>query len=111
MMGRKKVGLALSGGAARGPAHLGVLRVLEREGIPIDMVSGVSAGSVVGALYCGGVTLDEMLRAVKDINWHSMISLTWPVHGLVTFKKLEPYLIKWIGDVKFSDLKKPFAVV
>ncbi|RIK25447.1 MAG: hypothetical protein DCC52_11270, partial [Chloroflexi bacterium] len=57
---RKTVGLALSGGGARGPAHLGVLRVLEREQIPIDVVAGVSAGSVVGALYCAGVKLQDM---------------------------------------------------
>ena len=50
-MTRKKVGLALGGGAARGLAHIGVLEVLEKEGIPIDMIAGTSMGAVVGAVY------------------------------------------------------------
>lgn len=110
MMTRKRIGLALSGGAARGAAHLGVLRVLEREQIPIDVVSGVSAGSVAGALYCAGVPLDSMMEAMRDFNWARITSLVFPRHALFSFEKLEKYLIKWIGDVWFSELKKPFAV-
>jgi NTE family protein len=110
MMARKRIGLALSGGAARGAAHLGVLRVLERENIPIDVVSGVSAGSVTGALYCAGIPLADMLGALADFNWHHITSLTFPRHGLFSFEKLEKYLVKWIGDVSFSELHKPFAV-
>jgi NTE family protein len=106
----KTIGLALSGGAARGAAHLGVLRVLEREKIPIDVVAGVSAGSIVGALYCAGVPLPDMLRALQDFRWSQITSLTVPIQGLVSFAKLEKYLIKWIGDVWFSELKLPFAV-
>ena len=53
-MRKKKVGLALSGGAARGLAHIGVLEVLAKEGIPIDMIAGTSAGALVGALYAQG---------------------------------------------------------
>lgn len=109
-MARKRIGLALSGGAARGAAHLGVLRVLEREHIPIDVVAGVSAGSVAGALYCAGVPMSEMVNALKDFRWHRIASLTFPWHGLLSFAKLEKYLIKWIGDVWFNDLPKPFAV-
>ena len=107
---RKIVGLALSGGAARGPAHLGVLRVLEREGIPIDVVAGTSAGSVAGALYCAGVSLDDMFKALTDFSWRKIASLTLPRHGLVSFEKLEKFIIAWIGDLWFSELKKPFAV-
>ncbi len=106
----KTVGLALSGGAARGAAHLGVLRVLERAKIPIDVVAGVSAGSIVGALYCAGVSLDDMLHAMEDFRWSQITSLTLPRHGLVSFAKLEKYLVKWIGDVWFSELQVPFAV-
>lgn len=109
-MCRKRIGLALSGGAARGAAHLGVLRVLERENIPIDVVAGVSAGSIVGALYCAGVSLDDMTDALKEFRWWNIASLTLPVHGLLSFRKLEALLINRIGDVWFSELKKPFAV-
>lgn len=109
-LNRKTVGLALSGGGARGPAHLGVLRVLERENIPLDVVAGVSAGSVVGALYCAGVKLDAMVYALGDFNWFRITGLALPVHGLVSFEKLENFLTQWIGDVWFSELQKPFAV-
>lgn len=109
-MTRKRIGLALSGGGARGAAHLGVLRVLEREQIPIDVVAGVSAGAVTGALYCAGVPLDDMLDALRDFSWRKIMSLTLPIHGLFSFEKLEKFLVNRIGDVWFSDLKKPFAV-
>jgi NTE family protein len=107
---RKRVGLALSGGAARGAAHLGVLQVLERERVPIDVVAGVSAGSVVGALYCAGITLDAMLNALRDFSWFHIASLTVPYHGILSFAKLETFVVKWIGDVWLSDLPKPFAI-
>lgn len=62
-MRRRKVGLALGGGAARGLAHIGVLEVLEKEGIPIDMIAGTSAGAAVGALYAQG----KDARQIKDL--------------------------------------------
>lgn len=59
--GRKpKIGLALGGGGTRGSAHIGVLRVLEREGIKIDCISGTSVGAIVGGLYCAGVSVDQI---------------------------------------------------
>src|SRR5271169_2771700 len=60
--GRPRIGLALGGGFARGIAHIGVLRVLQEEGIPIDLVAGTSVGALIGAAYCSGATLDEMER-------------------------------------------------
>lgn len=61
---RPKVGLALGGGGARGAAHIGVLRVLERENIPVDYLVGTSAGALIAALYSGGVTTDELEKYV-----------------------------------------------
>lgn len=107
---RKRVGLALSGGAARGAAHLGVLRVLARERVPVDVVAGVSAGSVVGALYCAGVPLDDMLPAIKDFSWFRIAAPTWPLRGLLSFARLESFLIGWIGDRWLSELKTPLAI-
>jgi NTE family protein len=109
--GRKRVGLALSGGAARGAAHLGVLQVLTEANIPVDVVAGVSAGSVVGALYCAGVSLSAMIEALKHFTWWNIAGPTWPQHGFLSFAKLETYLNKFIGDISFDQLKKPFAVV
>jgi NTE family protein len=84
--GRKRIGLALSGGVVRGPAHLGVLQVLVREGIPIDCVAGSSAGALVGALYCAGVDLNEAEKRMGDFNWRQIGSLVWPRRGLVSFR-------------------------
>ncbi|MBW1973572.1 MAG: patatin-like phospholipase family protein, partial [Deltaproteobacteria bacterium] len=55
-MKRKKIGLALGSGSARGLAHIGVIKVLEQEGIPIDVVAGTSIGALIGALYAAGLT-------------------------------------------------------
>lgn len=66
---RPKVGLALSSGGARGLAHIGVLKALEQEGIPIDMIVGTSMGSIVGGLYTCGYSAEQLKRIVKGIDW------------------------------------------
>ncbi len=110
-IGRKRVGLALSGAVARGAAHIGVLQVLERAGIPIDVIAGTSAGSLVGAMYCAGITPDQMQAQMAHIGWGEIASLVFPRQGFISFGKLERWLVKQIGNVKFSDLQRPFAAV
>ena len=107
----KRIGLALSGGISRGPAHIGVLNVLAQQGVPIDHVAGVSAGSIVGAAFCAGVPLEQLNELALRIGWRRMARLVWPRRGFVSFKKLERFLIDLIGDVEFHQLKIPFAVV
>ena len=83
-MGRKKrktVGLALGGGAARGLAHLGALRVLEREHIPIDLVSGTSMGSLVGALYCSNPRAEKLITKAQNF-YQSEQFVQSPIHNL-----------------------------
>ncbi len=109
--GRKRVGLALGGGSVRGLAHLGVLAVLERERIPIDFVAGTSVGSVVGAVYCAGVDSQQLIEIAGQISWLNLASLTWPKQGFVSFARLERWLVALLGDLKFSDLVIPCAVV
>lgn len=65
---RPRVVLALGGGGIRGAAHVGVLRVLQREGVPIDAVVGISMGAVIGGLYCAGVPLDKIERELEDLS-------------------------------------------
>lgn len=69
-----RIGLALGGGGVRGMAHIGVLKVLEAEGIPVDVVVGASMGSVVGALYASGYTVEMLEEMVDEINWHDVMS-------------------------------------
>ncbi|MEH0167967.1 patatin-like phospholipase family protein [Roseateles microcysteis] len=66
---RPKLGLVLSGGGARGLAHVGVLKVLERERIPVDLIAGTSMGSIIGGLYASGMTSAELERELLQINW------------------------------------------
>jgi NTE family protein len=107
----QRIGLALSGGISRGPAHIGVLNVLTQNGVPIDCVTGVSAGSIIGAVFCAGVPLEKMNQLALQIGWRRIARLVWPRRGFIHFKKLERFLIDVIGDVEFRDLKFPFAVV
>ena len=109
--GRKLVGLALGGGAVRGLAHLGVLTVLEREGIPIDCVSGTSIGSLIGAAYCAGIKTQEMKEIAARIGWRDLVGPTWPVHGFVTLDKMERWMTAMAGDLIFDELATPFAVM
>jgi NTE family protein len=113
---RKKVGLALGGGGARGLAHIGVLQILEEEDIPIDMIAGASAGAAIGALYAQGKDASLIKNlAIKLLDWRKLLSLVdfgFSRTGLIHGKKVWE-LLKLImgGDVNFSDLKIQLACV
>ncbi|MFC1908330.1 patatin-like phospholipase family protein [Chloroflexota bacterium] len=111
----KKVGLALGSGAARGLAHIGVLAVLEKEGIPIDMIAGTSAGAAIGAIYARGKTSAEIEKLVLEITSKriaSFIDPSLPKTGFIKGNKFKELLTSVIGNnLKFSDLIIPFACV
>jgi NTE family protein len=109
--GQKRIGLALGGGAVRGLAHLGVLTVLEREGISVDYVAGASVGAVVGAAYCAGLGVQQLKAISAQLGWRKIASPTWPIQGFVSFAKLERWLVDLLGDLTFADLATTFAVV
>lgn len=113
-MPKKKIGLALGSGAARGLAHIGVLEVLEREGIPIDMIAGTSAGAAIGALYAQGKDASQIKSLATDLNWKklaSLVDLTLPKTGFIGGKRIKNLLESTIGDIEFGDLKIPLACV
>ena len=109
------MGLALSGGAARGAAHIGVLEILEKEGIPIDMIAGTSAGAVAGALYAQRPNASRIKQQALELNWKRLAplaDLSLPKTGFIKGKKIKDLLISSFGgDVKFRDLGIPFACV
>lgn len=107
----KRVGLSLGGGAVRGWAHLGVLSELVQAGISIDYVAGTSAGSLVGAIYCTGISYDQIMEEAAGIRWWHFVRPVWPTRGFVSFDRLEKWLISKFGDISFADLKIPFAAV
>lgn len=110
-----KLGLALSGGAARGLAHVGVIDVFEREGIPIDMVAGASMGAIVGAAYARGLSAPELKGIALDLSWPKLVSLfefnPLKASGLTGTRRVREKLKSIIGDTDFSQLKKPFVCV
>jgi NTE family protein len=80
---RKRICLALSGGVARGVAHIGVLKVLKREGIPIDCIAGTSAGSIAGALYRAGIEPERMEELFGHAGWRQIASPVLPRQGFI----------------------------
>lgn len=105
------LGLALSGGVLRGAAHVGVLKVLDREGLQPDCIAGASAGAVVGSLYAGGLSPDEIHRQVKDFRWTSLTRPTWKLWS--NLLDLEPLIrrLRDLGLGDFRDLRIRFAAV
>jgi len=114
-MKKIKVGLALGGGAARGLAHIGVLEVLERERIPIDMIAGTSIGGMVGAFRARGQdssVMREMALKLSPMKILSLADLALPKSGLFGGKAVIKMLQKVMGkDVKFDELPMPLALV
>src|SRR6266702_4568655 len=106
---RPRVGLALSGGFARGIAHIGVLRVLREAEIPIDCVSGTSVGALIGASYCAGASLEEMEKIGADTSFTDFGRWTPSWLGLATNLRMEKYLPRFPPARTFEELRTPLA--
>lgn len=109
--GRPIIGVALGGGFARGIAHLGVLRVFEENGIPIDLLAGTSIGALVGAAYAGGATLDELERQGMLTHFRDFGRWTISRMGMATNERLEGFLRRFTDVQTFEDMKIPFGIV
>lgn len=108
----KKLGLALGAGGSRGVAHVGFLKALEEAQIPVYCISGTSMGSVVGACYASGVSVEQMEREIDEIKPSDLIDLS--VHplkklGLLKAGKMREKLKTLLGDKKISDFNLPFC--
>jgi len=110
---RPRVGLALSGGGARGAAHIGVIRVLREQRVPIDCIAGTSMGAIIGGLYASGMSLDEIEQAIDAIDWDDVfVDSTYRADK--TFRRKrddDEFLIK--RPLGFSDgkIKLPLGLV
>lgn len=111
LRGKPKVGLALSGGAARGLAHIGVIKAIENEGIPISFVAGTSVGSLIGALFAAGVGWQEMAELARKLKWRDLVSVSLSGLGLARTDKLQKIIDRLLGGKRFEDLAIPFAAV
>ena len=108
---RRRLGLALGGGFARGLAHIGVLKVLAENRIPIDALAGTSVGSIVAAGFASGMSVDEMIDETRKIRWKSFARWTVDRLGLATNERMEGLLKRAIPCARFEELKLPLAVV
>lgn len=107
----KKVGLALSGGGARGFAHVGVLKALVENDIPIDLIAGTSAGSFVGGAYAAGLTIDEIVEIGKKISWFGVAGFSYSPKGFLSNAAMKGFIEKSFPVTRFEDLRIPFTAV
>ncbi len=106
-----RVGLALGAGAARGMAHLGVLEVLTREGIPVDCVAGTSAGALVGGIYAAGCDLVWTERLACSLDWEHLVRLVVPRLGFLRADQLLQLMRLLTKGKSFEQLAIPFVAV
>lgn len=105
-----KLGIALGGGFARGLVHVGVLKVLEEEKIPITFLAGTSVGAVIGAAYCSGVGAKELEEIAHLVRFSSFARWTLSRYGLATNDRMTGFLEKLVKAKTFEELKIPFAI-
>ncbi len=110
---RPKIGLALSGGGARGAAHIGVLRVLEENRIPVDYIVGTSMGAIVGALYASGMSPDELEATISHIDWSDAFIDRIPRKDRSFRRKRDDdlYLVKHKPGVSRDGLEFPLGLL
>lgn len=107
-MKKYKVGIVLGGGGSRGFAHLGVLKALNEKGVFPEIVSGTSAGAIIGAFYCAGYSPDDIFKILKTKTFSDLSKMHIPTDGLFSLENLRYILEKNIKQTKFEDLKLPF---
>jgi NTE family protein len=110
-----RIGLALGGGAARGFAHIGVIKVLEAQGIVPDIIVGTSAGSVVGAMYAAGNNGFALQKMALDMDEATISDWSLPFFskssGVLKGEALQNYVNRMVGQSSIEKLKKPFGAV
>lgn len=106
-----KIGLALSAGAAKGLAHIGVLKALTENGIAIDCVAGTSAGAVIGGAYASGLTPAQITELTKKVRWLALGRFGFSRFGLLSNAPMQRFMSENFAATKFEDFPIPFACV
>jgi NTE family protein len=105
-----KIGLALGGGFARGIAHIGVLKVLEEEGIPVHMIAGTSVGSLMGAAYCSGVSIPELEDLAEKVRFTTFARWTLSRYGFASNDRMIAFLKRILKTHTFEEMRIPLGV-
>src|ERR1700690_905080 len=108
---RPRVGLALGGGFARGIAHIGVLRVLEENEIPIDFIAGTSVGALIAATYASGTSLEEMAQQSAITRFRDFGRWTLSRMGMASNEPLVDFLQRLTPAKYFHEMRIPLAIV
>jgi NTE family protein len=106
-----KIGLALGGGAARGFAHIGVIKALEAQGIVPDIIVGTSAGAVVGSLYASGRSGFDLQQTALDMTEKQVVGWAWPNRGWMDGEVLQNFINKAVANKPLEALPRRIAVV
>src|SRR4051812_18732960 len=104
------IGLALGGGFARGIVHVGVLKALEAENIPISFVAGTSVGALIGAAYCSGVTPAELEEIAARVRFRDLARWTLSRYGFATNQRMINFLNNILKVKTFEELRTPLAI-
>ena len=107
---RLKLGLALGGGFARGLAHIGVLKALEQEGIPVDFVAGTSVGALIGASYCAGMSAAELEEVARMARFRDFARWTLSRYGFCNNDRMTGFCARVLKVRTFEELKIPLAI-
>ena len=106
-----RIGIALSGGSARGIAHIGVLQALTDHHIPLDCIAGTSSGAIVAAAFAFGYPLKKLQEKAKTLSWYSIANLPTSGLGLISNQSLGKIMEEFIGNADIRDAKIPLAIV
>jgi len=104
------IGLALGGGFARGIVHVGILKVLETENIPVRYIAGTSVGALIGAAYCSGVTPDELEQIASRVRFRDLARWTLSRYGFATNLRMIGFLDRILKVKTFEELRIPLAI-
>lgn len=111
---KQKIGLALGSGGARGLAHIGVIKALLEHNIPIDVIAGASAGSLIGGMYLALGSIEKVEEIAKSLTYKDMIAAFvdfGSFSGIIKGVKLEQHLQTLLGDKQIEDLPIPYAAI
>ena len=104
------IGIALGGGFARGMAHIGVLKVLEQEGIPVHLVAGTSVGALIGASYCSGVSIEELEQVARSVRFTTFARWTVSRYGFASNDRMVSFLTRTLKVKTFEEMRIPLGV-
>ncbi|HWR50955.1 MAG TPA: patatin-like phospholipase family protein [Bryobacteraceae bacterium] len=105
------IGVALGGGFARGIAHMGVLRVLEQNKVPVGAIAGVSAGAIAAAAYASGTEIQQIVRIASAMRFNDIARWNLSAIGLAGSEKMESFLCRLLRTCRFEEMKIPLAVL